>query len=198
MRYAKVHAGAVVEIVDIPGGAPKGSVVGEHATKPYLLPLEDTRPEVDTVAQVEEGPTVTILGDKVTRAWMVRAKNNTELAVLRAVADRRVDREFQARAKAPIAYLDENWHADDEALQNIMGVVLMIAAGVPVPNPRPWTPVGSLVPVDLTHAQLVGLGAVIAARKDALFVIKKAKQGAIAALTDAHEIADYDAAAGWG
>lgn len=197
MRYAKILAGELVEILDIPGGAPDGSVVGEHPTKPYLLPLEDTRPEVDTVAEVEEGPTVTILADKVTRVWTARPKSSDELDAMRAAAKNRVEREFQARAKATIAYLDETWHADDEAVQNIMGVVLMIAAGVPVPNPRPWTPVGSLTPVDLSHAGIVGLGAAIAARKDALFVVKKQKQAAIAGLTDAHEIADYDASTGW-
>lgn len=197
MRYARIHAGEIVEILDIPGGAPAGSVVGAHSTKPYLLPVEETRPEVDPVAEIEEGPTVTIGKDKVVRVWTVRAKNSGEIDALRVAAKRRVEREFQARAKAPVAYLNETWHADDEAVQNIMGVVLLIATGAPVPNPRPWTPQGSLVPVDLTHAQIIGLGATIAARKDALFVIKKQKQAAIAALTDAHEIADYDAASGW-
>jgi hypothetical protein len=197
MRYARILAGEIVEIIDLPGGAPAGSVVGEHPTKPYLLPVEDTRPEVNAIGEVEEGPEVTILADKVTRVWTVRAKNSGELDALRAAARRRVEREFQARAKAPVAYLDATWHADDEAVQNIMGVVLLIATGAPVPNPRPWTPQGSLTPVDLTHAQIIGLGATIAARKDALFVIKKQKQAAIAALTDAHEIAGYDASSGW-
>lgn len=197
MRYARIHAGAVVEIIDIAGVAPAGSVIGEHATKPYLLPVEDTLPEFDAVSEVREGPVVTVGKDKVTRVWTVRAKYSGELAALRAAAKFRVEREFQARAKASVAYLDATWHADDEAVQNIMGVVLLIATGAPVPNPRPWTPQGSLTPVDLTHAQIIGLGATIAARKDALFIIKKQKQAAIAALTDAHEIADYDAAAGW-
>ncbi|MFO1080856.1 MAG: DUF4376 domain-containing protein [Reyranellaceae bacterium] len=196
-RYAKLLAGEIVEILDLPGGAPAGSVIGSHPNKPYLLPLEDTRPAFDDVAEVEEGPTVTILADKVSRVWTARPKNADEIEALRTAAKRRVEEEFQARTKAPISYLGETWHADDEAVQNIMGVVLLIASGVPVPNPRPWTPIGSLTPIDLSHTQIVGLGAVIAGRKDALFVIKKAKQAAIAALTDARQIADFDAAAGW-
>src|SRR5262245_56410174 len=100
MQYAKILAGELVEILDLPGGAPEGSVIGEHPTKPYLLPLEDNRPEFDAVAEVEEGPEVTILSDKVTRVWTSRAKNSDELDTLRTAAGNRVEREFQARAKA--------------------------------------------------------------------------------------------------
>lgn len=112
-----------------------------------------------------------------------------------------IEAEFQRRVSAPIAFpvdgTEYEWHADDEAIQNIMGVVLLIAAGVPVDNPRPWTPRGSLTPVDITHAELVGLGATIAARKDVLFAAKKTKQSTVAAMTDPAEVAAFDVTADW-
>lgn len=196
MRYARIQAGEIVEIVDLPGGAPAGSVVGAHASKPYLLPIEDTRPPVDAVAEVEEGPVVTILADKVTRVWTVRAKTSGELDALRAAARRRVESEFAARIAAPIDLLGHTWHADAEAVRRLMGVKLL-TLGLDQQATRSWTPWGSLTGVTVSYAQLEAIGAAIAAREDALFVKKKAKQAAIAALTDAHEIADYDAAAGW-
>lgn len=123
------------------------------------------------------------------------------LEELIAAKDAAIEAEFHARATAQIAHtvggVSYEFHADAEAIGNISGVVLLITAGVSVPDPRPWTPVGSFSPIDITHAELVGLGAAIAARKDALFVIKKAKQAAVAAMTDAGDVAAYDAAAGW-
>ena len=196
MRYARIQAGEIVAIVDLPGGAPAGSVVGAHASKPYLLPIEDTRPALDAVAEVEEGPVVTIGADKVTRVWTVRPKNDGELDALRNAARRRVESEFAARIAAPIDLLGHTWHADAEAVRRLMGVKLL-TLGLDQQATRSWTPWGSLTGVTVSYAQLEAIGAAIAAREDALFVKKKAKQAAIAALTDAHEIADYDAATGW-
>lgn len=201
MRYARIQAGAIVEIVDLPGGAPAGSVVGAHASKPYLLPIEDTRPSLDAVAEVEEGPVVTILADKVTRVWTVRAKTSGELDALRATARRRVEAEFQARWQAPIDYIGHTWHGDQAAADDISGVLAiyreMERMGQPPPPTRSWTPYGALTGETVTRDQLAGLGIAIGVRKDALFRRKKLHQAAIAALTDAHEIADYDASAGW-
>lgn len=131
------------------------------------------------------------------------ARRNPPLTLDQAIAskDAVIEHLFEARHTAPILYAvggtDYEWHADDEAVTNIMGVVLMIVAGVPVPNPRSWTPKGSLTPVEITHAELVHLGAVIAARKDALFVRKKAKQAEVAAMTDVADVLAYDPALGW-
>ena len=84
------------------------------------------------------------------------------------------------------------WHADDDALQNIMGIVLLINSGVPVPDPRPWTPKGAWTPVGITHAELIGLGAAIAARKDSLFIAKKTKQTEIAGLDTVGAVEAFD------
>jgi Domain of unknown function (DUF4376) len=120
-----------------------------------------------------------------------------------AIADKQaqVQNQFLIRAAMPISYAvggtTYQWDADGEAIQNIMGVVLLITSGVSVPDPRPWTPHGSLTPVSISHADLVGLGAAIAARKDALFVAKKSKQAAIAAITDVAAVQAYDPTADW-
>ena len=94
---------------------------------------------------------------------------------------------FTSARPEPIVHvvggLSYEWHADNDALQNIMGIVLLINSGVPVPDPRPWISLkGSSTSVSITHAELIGLGAAIAARKYALFVVKKAKQAEIAGI----------------
>ena len=118
------------------------------------------------------------------------------LEQVKANADQQVEIEFHKRASEPIAHvvggLSYEWHADNDALQNIMGIVLLINSGVPVPDPRPWTPKGSSTSVSITHAELIGLGAAIAARKDALFVAKKAKQAEIAELDTVEAVAAFD------
>lgn len=125
----------------------------------------------------------------------------TSLAELIAAKDAAIEREFAGRVTSPISFEVDGgvhlWHADAAAVTNIMGVVLLIAAGVPVPNPRTWTPVGSFDAVAITHAELIGLGATIAARKDVLFTIKKTKQAEVAALTDVDDVREYDVMSGW-
>jgi hypothetical protein len=43
------------------------------------LPVEVTNPSYDPAIQVSEGPVITVLSDKVTRVWTVRAKTAAEL-----------------------------------------------------------------------------------------------------------------------
>jgi hypothetical protein len=194
MAYALVRAGAVVDTV---AAIPSDSVQAPRPGKGYWLPLVDVVPQYDADTETLDGPAVDVGAGQVTRTWTARARTADEWESLRAAPLARIEREYAARWQAPIDYAGHTWHADQEAVGNISGVVLMIAAGVPVPNPRPWTPLGSLTPVSLTHAELVGLGAAIAARKDALFVVKKAKQAEVAALSSVSALLSYNATAGW-
>lgn len=169
--------------------------------KPRWLPIEVEGETFDPVSEVREGPELLVEADRVLYRYTVRVKNADELAIMRSVKQAAIDLEFEARWQAPIEHtvggVARSFHADQAAVDNVSGIVLLIVSGVPVPNPRPWTPVGSFTPVDITHAELIGLGAAIAARKDALFVKKKAAQAAVEALTDPAEIEAFDAAGCW-
>lgn len=175
--------------------------VSAHKHKPRWLPVVTVEPTFNALSHVRENERFTVGADQVVRDFPVRAKTPEEIAALRARKKAEIESEFQRRCDAPIVHEAGDdifeWHADQAAVANISNVVLMIAAGVPVPNPRPWTPKDSLVPVDITHAELIGLGVAIATRKDALFAKKKVKQAELAALNSAVEIADYDATEGW-
>ncbi len=199
MIRALVFNGEVVRYVD--SDQAPGDITSPHPTKPHVLPVVREDPDFDPIAQTKGEKQVTVGADRVVWSWPVADKDEAEIEEMRADKRLHIDAEFERRWQAPITYSvggqSYQWHADANAVGNISGVVLMIAAGVPVPNPRPWTPKGSLQPVDITHAELVGLGAAIAVRKDALFAIKKAKQAAVSALTDPQEIDAYDVGAGW-
>lgn len=43
------------------------------------LPLEDTKPQTTPAAPVLEGPVITVLADKVTRVWTIRARTPAEV-----------------------------------------------------------------------------------------------------------------------
>jgi hypothetical protein len=153
---------------------------------------------------IEGGPMPWPLGDQIIASVsaLLAAKAAREapppptLEQVKANADQQVEIEFHKRASEPIAHvvsgISYEWHADNDALQNIMGIVLLINSGVPVPDPRPWTPKGARTPVSITHAELIGLGAAIADRKDALFAAKKAKQAEIADLDTVEGVAAFD------
>lgn len=181
--------------------APAGDQSALASSKPRILPHVDVRPDYDPVSEVLDGPMVDIGPSEVTYTWTKRAKNQEEINAMQAEKVALIEAEFLARAYAPINFVvggqTYTWHADRDAIENILGVVVMIVSGAPVPNPRNWTPKGSLVPVSITHSELIGLGAAIAARKDALFAVKKTKQATILAASAPHDIANHDAAVGW-
>lgn len=197
-RHALVKDGAILDWRDDPPNRDQSQLA---EGKPRYLPLEIDQPSFDPVSQVREGPTYVVEANRVVEAYTVRAKNADEIQAMREAKDTAIEREFDARWTAPIEFEVgghvHTWHADQNAVTNIMGQVLMIAAGAPVPNPRPWTPVGSFTPVDITHAELVGLGGAIAVRKDVLFAVKRAKQAAVAAMTDPAQIDAVNPAADW-
>lgn len=123
------------------------------------------------------------------------------LAEAKAAANAKISAQFHDLATVPINFAvggtTYTWDADEEAVRNITGVVLLFTAGRPVPNPRTWCPYKSLTPVSVTHADLIGLGGAIADRKDALFTKKKTKQSEVASLTDVASVQAYDVNAGW-
>lgn len=168
------------------------------------LPRLVTGPDHDPTTEVREGPTVTVGDNDVVYAYTVRAKTGAELDALIAGKDAAIEREFDQRWTSHITFavdgVDYQWHADRDAVTNIAGVLQAYREGPEVgynpPDPRTWNPVGA-GPVVVTRADLTLLGLAIAGRKDALFAIKKAKQAAVAALTNAADIIAYDPADGW-
>jgi hypothetical protein len=114
---------------------------------------------------------------------------------------KKIEREFERRWTAPIAHtindIEYMWHADRDAVINIMGVMLSAqAAGISIDTVRTWTPVGSNIGVQVTIADIIALGLAIAQRKDALFATKKARQEQLKTMTPA-DIAAYDVTVGW-
>lgn len=72
--YVLIKSGNIIETRDYPtqpADIPHKQIV--------WLPLEVTKPNFDSATQVRTGPVDTILPDKVTRVWTVRAKTAAEL-----------------------------------------------------------------------------------------------------------------------
>jgi hypothetical protein len=193
--HALVRDGAVIERRSF---TPAGDQTTLPAHKARWLPVEVVSPELDPVSEMLEGPVVTIEATRVVETYSARPKNGDEIAAMIAAKDAEVEAEFDARHSAPIAFevggVSYDWHADAKAVENIMGLGILAVGGI-AQNPRDWTPVNASTPV--ANVNVLILGATIAARRDALFVIKKAKQAAVAAMTDPAEIAAFDPAADW-
>lgn len=201
-QYALVKDGTILEYRNY---APNVDQSTLHPNKPRMLPVVDEDAEYDPVTEARDGPEIMVEESRVVRQYTVRAKNEDEIAAMAQAKCDEIEAEFQRRFRLPIDYLvdgeQHQWHSDDEAITNIMGVLLSYQAaaglGAPLPETRTWVPYESMTPISVTHAQLAGLGLAIAGRKDALFYVKKAKQIAVLALTDPAEIDAYDATAGW-
>lgn len=204
MLYARVKDGEVLEYQDFSGAISNQSSLA--ANKPKLLPVEVEGENYDAVTQSRsETYEVVIESTRVIHRYTVAAKNEDQIADMIQRKNVLIDREFQRLWQIPITFnvsdVEYQWDADDDAVTNVMGVLMAYqvaeAGGSPLPDPRTWVPHGAMEAVTISHAEIAGLGLSIAARKDFLFYKKKAKQAAVLALTDPTEIDQYDITNGW-
>lgn len=204
MLYAKVLNGEVLEYQDFAVPVDDQSKMASH--KPKWLAVEVEGLEFNPVTQAcSPDFQLVIERSRVVRRFTVRDKNADDLSAMRESKKYLLEAEFQRLWQLPIVFAlgqtEYTWHADQEAVDNIMGCLMSYregeAIGIDLPDPREWTPKDSIAPVTVSRAQLTGLGLTIAARKDALFAKKKEKQGELAALTDPAKIDAYDALADW-
>ena len=169
--------------------------------KPVVLQLHDP------VTEVRDGnpPAFVVEETQVLRVYPTRPKNEDEIADMVAEKDAAIEREFVDRYCAPIAFtvggVEYLFHADEQGRENIQGVLQAYREAadlmMDLPDPRPWTPKDTAAPIMMARAEIAMLGIMIAARKDTLYGIKKAKQAAVAALTDPADIHAYDVTDGW-
>jgi hypothetical protein len=124
-------------------------------------PVDGDKPAYDATVLTLTGPVYTIEATRVLRTWTVAFKPLADLQALkRAMAWAECERRLEtATATIAIAGTAYPFGADAESRENIMGAVTAINAGVGIPNPRSWTPKGALQPLDLTHADLIAIGA---------------------------------------
>lgn len=202
MIYALVKDG---EILEFRADAPNVDQSTLAEGKPRLLPVEVIAEEYDPVSEVLEGPTYEVEASRVVERFTARAKNSDEIAAMKVRKDAAIEAEFHRLYNLPIAFAvgeaAYTFHADEQARENITGVLMAYREaadlGLSLPDSRPWTPMNEGAPISITRAQLAALGIAIAARKDALFTIKKMKQAALAAMTDPAVINAVDPLAGW-
>lgn len=152
----------------------------------------------DAAAQRKTGPVKTVGEDAVTWTYTV---TDIDLEELRAPKLAQISAEFARRNALPIRFTmggeDKLWDADDVAIARISGIVLLRAGGAPMPDPRPWTASGELLPTTVTIDDLTALGAAIAMRQDALFVVKKTLEYQVGQLATAADVLAFDPLAGW-
>jgi hypothetical protein len=202
MRHALVKDGQIVDFRDY---APNVDHDKLSPGKPKMLIVETVIDPFDPVTQVQEGPTYEFEEDRVVERYTSRAKNADEIEAMKAEKDAAIEAEFRRLYCAPILYAvggqEYEFHADPDARENIQGVLQMYReaalVGLTLPDPRPWTPKGFADPIQISRAQLAGLGILIGARKDGLHTIKKARQKALSLLTDPADIHAVDPASGW-
>lgn len=197
-QWALVKDGVIIEYRDYPPANDQSSLA---PGKPRMLPVVEERAEYDLASEALDGPDIVISDTQVTKRWTKRAKTQAEIDDIIDVIDIKIEREFERRWTAPIAHtingVDYIWHADRDAVTNIMGVMLSAqAAGIGTGTARTWTPIGSNVGVQVTIADVIALGLAIAQRKDALFATKKLRQAALKTMSPS-DLVVYDVSAGW-
>lgn len=97
----------------------------------------------------------------------------------------------------PVSAGTYSFGCDKETRDNILGINTAIAIGIPISNPRPWTPQGIVIPIDVTHADLALIGAAILSKKDELINTYFFHKAMISAQIDIMSVANYDYSTGW-
>lgn len=175
------------------------------AGKPRILLVVRESEAFDPITQVQVGPAYEFEEDRVVERFTSRAKNSDEIEAMKAAKDAAIEAEFTRLYCAPITYSvggqEYQFHADPAARENITGVLQMYREGaligLTLPDPRTWTPLGMNDPIQISRAELAGLGITIGARKDGLHTLKKAKQKALWAMTEPADIDAVDPLTGW-
>lgn len=201
-RWARVKNGEVLGFVYEEPNVDQSTLA---AGKPRILPVETESDPFDPISQVREGPTYEVEEARVVERFTSRPKNENEIAAMIAEKDAQIEAEFYRLYNLPIMHevsgQEYEFHADGAARETIQGVLDMYNEGDrmcdPRPDPRPWTPKGEPAFVMITRNELALLGIAIGERKDALYVVKKTKQAALAAMTDPADIDAVDPLTGW-
>lgn len=132
-------------------------------TKPgwRWLPVEVTNPSFNSATQVKEGPVVTVLADKVTRVWTVRAKTAQELADdVDAAQQAQLDMFGNVGFKALylLDWRSRKLRGDPKITEAAFQAQLKALYNNPVPDPDPRSP-----PTILRFDASVTIGAVAGA-----------------------------------
>lgn len=104
-----------------------------------------------------------------------------------------------ATTQVPIASANAvcNFGCDRVTQENIIGINVAIAVGIPVPNPTQWTPKGYPFPIAVTHTELAYIGGAILNKKNELYTIYFNHKANILMTSDYDTIAAYDVTTGY-
>jgi hypothetical protein len=90
-----------------------------------------------------------------------------------------------------------NFGCDSETRDNIIGINVAIAVGLPIPNPRSWMPKGEIEPIAVSHLELAQIGGAILAKKDELIATYFSHKAAIMNETNVEMLLSYDETYGY-
>lgn len=198
-KYARVINGEVVETRNFSAGE-----IPAH--KQYLwTPIIDEIPSIDTTYEYLTGPEEVITANAVTRTWTAHTYDINELKQekIDEVWNYMVDLlETTVTANVWISEANSYYEfgCDRESRENILGINTAINSGLPIPNPRPWTPKGALVSANCNHTDLLNIGGGLLAAKDAhmqTYFSHKYNISMEAAANNHANIAYYEYTQGW-
>lgn len=187
-----------------PDGEPPAGNLGQvAASKPRLVPVETVGfGPFNPVTQVRTGPVVTIEPTRVIDTYTVRAKTEEEVEAEYITPKLALlETEYRRRNALPIVIevdgVERTWHADPEAIENVTGILVLLANDVPVTDPRPWKPYEADI-ITVSNAGFKAIGAGLALRKDVNFVILQTLKATLRATSDDPAAADaFDPLDGW-
>jgi hypothetical protein len=191
---ARVANGTILEIVP-------GDGVPIHKLA-YMKPVVGEHPEYPTYdanVHVIEGPNYAITGNTVTRSWTVTSRD------LEEVKAETIERawsymESQVEGGSVSVEISGNTHqfgTDRETRDNLVAVNSAISRGIPVDNPRYWTPKSSPTPIQVTHDDLATIGGAVMNKKDSMIQTYMFHKNMIAAQNSANSAYYYDFTTGY-
>lgn len=95
------------------------------------------------------------------------------------------------------ANTDCSFGCDQTTQDNIIGIIVAITAGIPIPNPTYWTPKGYPFPILVTHTELITVGGLILNKKNELYTVYFGHKTNIMMSSDYNEIVSYNVTTGY-
>jgi hypothetical protein len=195
MLIAEISGNTILNM----GSYPDGTVIPSHKASYLKVVQGASAPSYNSNTEVLIGPSYAVSNGVVSTVWSVEEKDleTFRTAKLEALWTYAVAKMEAAVVPVSISGVAYDFGCDREARENIMGILQAISIGLPVDNPKYWSPRNAVSPVLCTHDELKTIGGSILVKKDVLMQTYFMHRAFLMSYSTISSIDAYDFTGGW-
>jgi hypothetical protein len=195
MLIAEISGNTILNVT----AYPDNTVIPSHKASYLKVVQGASQPTYNSNTETLTGPTFALANGVVSTVWEVTPLEleNFRTDKLNALWTYTLNKIEEAVVPVTISGQSYDFGCDREARENIMGILQAITIGIPVDNPKYWSPRNAVTPVLCTHDELKTIGGSILAKKDAQMQVYFMHRAFLMSYDTLNEVDAYDFTGGW-